>query len=1112
MMKFYKLRYCLSFFAILLSNILVNGQSAQNLSGVVNRYTPVLSMISTCQIVVEDASQFKADDQILLIQMKGAELEVPNNSSFGDIKAMNEAGKHLLNYIARISNDTVTLVFEITPINFDFTQAVQMVSVPTYNVINVNGRISPRSWDGRSGGIVILEALDSLILSQDISADSAGYRGGVRSVANYNCNEVDYFYPLTRADMSGFKGESFARITNQHITGRGSWATGGGGGNNHNSGGGGGSNWSTGGLGGKQSYVNSLVQGCNDTTFVNGGLGGKPFNYSNSGNNVRMFFGGGGGGGHQNDTEPNGGGVAGMGGSGGGIVILISPKIRSANRRVSANGGDVDSLCGRDGAGGGGGGGTIFLYTDQVVGNLTLEAKGGRGGDNNSYNTFQFNLGASHGTGGGGGGGYAAFKTSSVPSGVTNVLTGGRAGLIVNTNSFNYPGTYGAQPGGSGTFQTNVPVVRPTSVCESINIDAKNDFLSLGKDTRITFSPLVNDDYNRGVSISICNTSSGPKRGTISINGDSMTYEPNPGFAGRDTIRYCLCTKIKPETCDSALIFIEVTEVKVVAVRDVVNTFINVPVNAFILNNDSINISAITSITVPPLYGTLTPINNFYRYQPAPNFSGIDSFEYEVCSVGSPVICSRAWAVVNVIVGVVAADDAARTATNVSVKIRPKLNDLINLPVILNIVKQPKNGTAQIQNQDSINYLPQAGFSGFDTIVYSLNSISPSGIADTAIIVIEVTPLVRANDDVATAPTGRAKNLNPLPNDVFPPSGVNVSLLTPPINGTATVSPDRQNISYTSQPSYTGADALTYVICSKLFPDVCDTAVINITVAPPTTALDDNAITAEDIPVDIRVTVNDIVNEAPIRYTIDSAGVGPRNGRIEITDTNFVKYIPNPNFFGLDSFKYKLCTRTLPIFCSEAWVRVNVTPVNDPPVVPFIIDSTSKNRSKILDLINLISDPDGDNLTTTIFKNPANGILSVMDDYTLRYRPNTGFVGVDSMRYQVCDDGVPFLCVDNAIVIYIRERTSLEIPNGISPNGDRKNDVWVIDGIESIPENEIFILNRWGNVVWTGKNYQNNWGGVNTNGDPLPDGTYFYIIKLPVEGEDIKGYIVIQSN
>lgn len=83
----------------------------------------------------------------------------------------------------------------------------------------------------------------------------------------------------------------------------------------------------------------------------------------------------------------------------------------------------------------------------------------------------------------------------------------------------------------------------------------------------------------------------------------------------------------------------------------------------------------------------------------------------------------------------------------------------------------------------------------------------------------------------------------------------------------------------------------------------------------------------------------------------------------------------------------------------------------------------------------------------------------------------------------------------------------LHIPNAITPNGDGVNDVFIISGLEQYPENELTILNRWGNHVFEQKGYAQNWSGKGLNA-----GTYFYLLRVKDGNgrwQDFKGYITL---
>ncbi len=90
----------------------------------------------------------------------------------------------------------------------------------------------------------------------------------------------------------------------------------------------------------------------------------------------------------------------------------------------------------------------------------------------------------------------------------------------------------------------------------------------------------------------------------------------------------------------------------------------------------------------------------------------------------------------------------------------------------------------------------------------------------------------------------------------------------------------------------------------------------------------------------------------------------------------------------------------------------------------------------------------------------------------------------------------------------------LNIRNGISPNGDGRNDKWFIEGIELFPDNEVIIFNRWGNEIFKIENYDNesnSWDGRSRNNDFVPDGTYFYVLKLN-NIKTLTGWIQVRSD
>ena len=87
--------------------------------------------------------------------------------------------------------------------------------------------------------------------------------------------------------------------------------------------------------------------------------------------------------------------------------------------------------------------------------------------------------------------------------------------------------------------------------------------------------------------------------------------------------------------------------------------------------------------------------------------------------------------------------------------------------------------------------------------------------------------------------------------------------------------------------------------------------------------------------------------------------------------------------------------------------------------------------------------------------------------------------------------------------------------NAISPNGDGINDTWEIQGLQHYPNNTVQVFDKWGDEVFQESNYKNDWVGMGKGGKELPDGTYYYLVKIngqkTPDGHDaFTGYLMIK--
>jgi gliding motility-associated-like protein len=82
-----------------------------------------------------------------------------------------------------------------------------------------------------------------------------------------------------------------------------------------------------------------------------------------------------------------------------------------------------------------------------------------------------------------------------------------------------------------------------------------------------------------------------------------------------------------------------------------------------------------------------------------------------------------------------------------------------------------------------------------------------------------------------------------------------------------------------------------------------------------------------------------------------------------------------------------------------------------------------------------------------------------------------------NLAYVTDDNG----CSDSLMVNLDCKQVPIFIPQLVSPNGDGKNDTWVIANLETYPNNKVKIFNRWGNEVFVADPYLNDWDGKSNN-------------------------------
>lgn len=160
----------------------------------------------------------------------------------------------------------------------------------------------------------------------------------------------------------------------------------------------------------------------------------------------------------------------------------------------------------------------------------------------------------------------------------------------------------------------------------------------------------------------------------------------------------------------------------------------------------------------------------------------------------------------------------------------------------------------------------------------------------------------------------------------------------------------------------------------------------------------------------------------------------------------------------------------------------------------------------------------GDILSNDIFQpsktmitiQPPNtgGVFDISNDGKFTFTAAENFTGTIQGTYTICDNNCIDICSSGTFTIEVTPKNNpvCIYPNMITPDDDGFNDSWVLPCLDQWTKKQVTIMNRWGDIVFETKNYDNKWKGTYL-GNKLPGGTYFYL--LDNGNEVVHGFITI---
>ncbi|MCA9193324.1 MAG: tandem-95 repeat protein [Planctomycetales bacterium] len=228
-----------------------------------------------------------------------------------------------------------------------------------------------------------------------------------------------------------------------------------------------------------------------------------------------------------------------------------------------------------------------------------------------------------------------------------------------------------------------------------------------------------------------------------------------------------------------------------------------------------------------------------------------------------------------------------------------------------------------------------------------------------------------------------------------------------PDHGTLNLNPNG-SLSYHPDADFLGTDSFLYQVSDG--NSLSNLGAVSIQIVEPRDSIPDPigeqyALT-EDGELDIGRSNGLLANEnanGARGLTVELVS-NPQHGQLDVAADGSFTYVPDPDYFGTDTFQYVVSDGELTSV--PVSVELSITPVNDLPIANN--DRLETAEDMVLDiapsdLTGNDTDVDGDALQIEPLMMPANGSLEYLDDGTLRYTPAQDFSGLDAFTYRVSD-------------------------------------------------------------------------------------------------------------
>ena len=511
---------------------------------------------------------------------------------------------------------------------------------------------------------------------------------------------------------------------------------------------------------------------------------------------------------------------------------------------------------------------------------------------------------------------------------------------------------------------------------------------------------------------------------TLTIFGD-LCFVPDPGFSGTASFEYTACDN---DGCNTATVDLTVESqpepCDTLTACTAPSTPIDICVDFCTINN-----ATITGVESTYHCG-IEIAGSCIEYTPLPGLTGSEYIAITGCNQAGQ--CETV--VVHVTIGEcnqdnhlpVAVDDSQTTLAGQAVTVYVLDNDYDTDGDLFTITTftQAANGTVVFNsNGTALIYTPNAGFTGpTDSFTYTICDNDGCDQATVTILIDAPMPCDNPNN-LCISPYPASEEI--CVDFCNLPAGAAITDVESTYHCGVEIQ-DANCIIFTPLPGQLGNDIVAITGCVGT---QCETIYVSVEIATdcgqPEPCENPDNLCMSPFPATQNLCV-DFCNLGASAH-ITEYHTTYNCGIQEIGD-NCITYQPLPGFIGQELIELTGCDDTGA--CETVYIHITVGDCTEdtPPVAINDNTTTDEGQAVTINVTGNDQQTDGDAFAIDSYTQPANGTLVLNADGTFTYTPNSGFSGVDTFTYTICDnDG----CSTATVTIIVNENGPCNNPESL---------------------------------------------------------------------------------